>query len=133
MAWVVLQIIVLTIQQSEPRFFLTKSCKKRLIRNYFDYEVTFMEEADNSENSLVSANSRIDFNSRMISLTTKECAICLQTISESPDMESPKPNSFMKTPCGHVFHKKCLLALMEHRLQCPICRSPIPRFIELDE
>ena len=30
------------------------------------------------------------------------------------------------TPCNHKFHKQCLLEWMEKRLQCPVCREPLP-------
>lgn len=30
------------------------------------------------------------------------------------------------TPCGHFFHKQCLLMWMEEKLTCPLCRLPLP-------
>jgi hypothetical protein len=32
----------------------------------------------------------------------------------------------MVTPCGHAFHKQCLLTWMNERLVCPICRTALP-------
>lgn len=33
---------------------------------------------------------------------------------------------YMVTPCRHVFHSVCLEGWMKFRLQCPICREPLP-------
>lgn len=33
---------------------------------------------------------------------------------------------YMVTPCQHVFHTECLEMWMRSRLQCPICRNPLP-------
>lgn len=32
-------------------------------------------------------------------------------------------------PCGHVFHKTCLLSMNPYRLVCPNCRSPVSETI----
>lgn len=47
-----------------------------------------------------------------------ECTICLSRI---PDDEEA-----MVTPCGHAYHKECLLQWMNERLECPVCRAPLP-------
>ncbi|KAF5093051.1 hypothetical protein D0Z00_004267 [Geotrichum galactomycetum] len=33
---------------------------------------------------------------------------------------------YMVTPCQHVFHTGCMDKWMRSRLQCPICRNPLP-------
>lgn len=33
---------------------------------------------------------------------------------------------YMVTPCQHVFHTSCMEQWMRSRLQCPICRNPLP-------
>ena len=30
------------------------------------------------------------------------------------------------TPCDHVFHAECLRQWMDIKLECPVCRRPIP-------
>ena len=34
----------------------------------------------------------------------------------------------MKTPCGHMFHIKCLSDWIMVKLQCPVDRSQLPGF-----
>ena len=41
-----------------------------------------------------------------------ECTICMDSDDES-DVEA--------TPCGHVFHRKCLKKWLMHRRVCPYC------------
>jgi hypothetical protein len=72
-----------------------------------------------------------------------DCAICMQSI-KVPLVRMPaggggsgasaarNPTSllsrrgYMVTPCQHIFHSMCLETWMRLRLQCPICREPIP-------
>lgn len=35
-------------------------------------------------------------------------------------------HGFMVTPCKHIFHDDCLQEWMRYKLQCPICRTPLP-------
>ena len=37
-----------------------------------------------------------------------------------------RAKEFMKTPCGHKYHPKCLRKWMEIRMECPSCRQVIP-------
>ena len=37
---------------------------------------------------------------------------------------SVKP--YMRTPCGHLFHTKCLETWLEVKNECPYCRQRIP-------
>jgi transmembrane E3 ubiquitin-protein ligase len=68
-----------------------------------------------------------------------DCAICMQDIevpitpggtSGSSVAESATSifgrRTYMVTPCQHIFHSTCLESWMNLRLQCPICREPIP-------
>lgn len=51
-----------------------------------------------------------------------ECSVCLEPIEEKRD-------SGMIVPCGHAFHKTCILRWMEESDLCPICRGEIMAFI----
>lgn len=69
-----------------------------------------------------------------------DCAICRENIDvpviapEGGDSEVAggfggnifSRRSYMVTPCRHIFHSVCLEGWMRFRLQCPICREPLP-------
>ncbi|KAJ3367221.1 hypothetical protein HDU91_001589 [Kappamyces sp. JEL0680] len=57
---------------------------------------------------------------RDLLVESKECAICFCIIQELD------PQSFMLTPCNHLFDTHCLERWMAQRMECPVCRSPLP-------
>ena len=42
-----------------------------------------------------------------------------------PDATGPAAARVM-TPCDHVFHRECLRQWMDIKMECPVCRRPIP-------
>ena len=60
-----------------------------------------------------------------------DCVVCMQTV-EIPRAGGEEGvgllgrRGYMVTPCKHVFHSHCLEGWMRFRLQCPICRNPLP-------
>lgn len=88
-------------------FFLPKVC----IPDYFNYFKKFDKNpVEDDEN----------------------CPICFSLLTENPEIEENDkvidliPKTYMKTPCGHMFHEKCLKDWMEQKLMCPCCRKSIP-------
>ncbi|VEU38306.1 unnamed protein product [Pseudo-nitzschia multistriata] len=53
-------------------------------------------------------------------LPSIECVICYNGI------DSSNRAAYMIAPCDHVFHKDCLVQWMEVKMECPICRHPLP-------
>ena len=49
-----------------------------------------------------------------------ECVICCESI------DSDDRKNYMLAPCEHLFHKQCLLTWMEQKMECPVCRAPLP-------
>jgi len=47
-----------------------------------------------------------------------ECAICMTQVLDG--------DATMTTPCGHSFHRECLIRWMSEDLVCPMCRSQLP-------
>lgn len=47
-----------------------------------------------------------------------ECPICMSLIEDT--------ERAMVTPCGHGFHRACLLQWMEQDMICPVCRTELP-------
>lgn len=68
-----------------------------------------------------------------------DCAICMMPVeliitpregagshlTTSPALMLAR-RRYMVTPCQHVFHTDCMERWMRSRLQCPICRHPLP-------
>lgn len=61
---------------------------------------------------------------------TVDCSICMTKIpvyvEELPETHKVERESYMVTPCDHMFHTPCLESWMNYKLQCPVCRSPLP-------
>ncbi len=53
-----------------------------------------------------------------------DCAICMMPVA-GPDATGPAAARVM-TPCDHVFHRECLRQWMDIKMECPVCRRPIP-------
>ncbi|CAK9093920.1 unnamed protein product [Durusdinium trenchii] len=45
------------------------------------------------------------------------CAVCLDPFNQQKEI--------VQTPCGHVFHKRCLGGWMQVACTCPLCRSDV--------
>ena len=46
-----------------------------------------------------------------------ECVVCLDEFNQG--------DSITKLPCGHIYHKKCLLPWFERKMLCPTCNVPV--------
>jgi len=55
---------------------------------------------------------------RPILHSERECVICMSTIETGA--------VYMIAPCDHVFHEVCLTRWMDCKMECPICRRPLP-------
>jgi hypothetical protein len=66
-----------------------------------------------------------------------DCAICMNEIDlvivprNHASLASTPANvlarrRYMVTPCRHVFHTECMEQWMRTKLQCPVCRNPLP-------
>jgi hypothetical protein len=53
-----------------------------------------------------------------------ECVICQAPLPREQPGE--RPPGRMVTPCGHWYHTDCLAPWLEIRLECPMCRMPLP-------
>ncbi|KAH3898903.1 uncharacterized protein SCODWIG_02568 [Saccharomycodes ludwigii] len=67
-------------------------------------------DADGNENTPLSSTSKC-----------KSGSIATDSTNVTTDIQD-----YMITPCDHVFHSKCLITWMNRKLQCPVCRAPLP-------
>ena len=130
-SFVFIEAVIVSLQKLlGPKFFIPERYRERA----FDYYKSAEEIPDNAKNN--------------------ECVICLENLDnlavnnqEVEDDEIFKANvnyierlammiqkwnkkkhnkPYMKTPCGHVFHTKCLETWLEIKNECPYCRQRIP-------
>lgn len=151
----VLQLAILKIQQTRPRFLIPRKYREALMARRLgavhQYEQDFEEEACRSSSSYLSNSSfqqemqsygpdarlNPDFEqelrrrrsqSRLKRMQAEECTICMVPMSLNRDDQQRTERTFFKTPCGHHFHRQCLLEWMQQKHQCPVCRTTLPHF-----
>jgi hypothetical protein len=49
-----------------------------------------------------------------------ECSICYENIDVRDRLK------YMLAPCNHLYHSECLKQWMDVKMECPICRTPLP-------
>lgn len=55
------------------------------------------------------------------------CAVCYTPLDLYGTPEQPPDRrSYMVTPCNHHFCSSCLGTWMEEKMECPVCRQPLP-------
>ena len=127
---VFIEAIIVSLQKLlGPKFFIPEKYRDQV----FDYYKSAEEIPDNTK--------------------TNECVICLENLdnlainNQDEEDEIFKTNGnyieklatmiqkwnkkknnkpYMKTPCGHVFHRRCLETWLEIKNECPYCRQKIP-------
>lgn len=150
--WVLVQIFILFVQTVlGPRFFVPKGWLPALYDYHpiitqgeleegltLDGEVVAGAGLESSTaitdtSSLLETNPMLSSDSRSI-----DCAICMTPVNLvilpqnanisqalTPSLMMAR-HQYMVTPCKHVFHTECMEQWMRSRLQCPVCRNPLP-------
>jgi hypothetical protein len=112
--------------------------------DYYKYEHDFEEQAALSNYSYISdlPQSRLKpdgsydieakemrTSKRLKRMKEDECITCMEPLGK--DLLTGidgAAREFVKTPCGHKFHKECLLEWLNQKHQCPVCRRVIPDY-----
>lgn len=102
--YIVIQYIIVLLQSTPlgPRFFIPKL----LLPVPFNYFKSSEDEMFVEENS--------------------ECIICMNLLYIKGRNYTESLQETMHTPCGHMFHKECLINWMGIKMDCPTCRSALP-------
>ena len=105
-AIVVSQVTLMFLQKVlGPAFFLPKTCRP----GFFEYSEALEGQAGE-----------------------QACPVCFVPLSEDPDKDHSNLEQRLvlkncyRTPCGHRFHKSCLVEWMDCKLECPCCRKGLP-------
>mmetsp|Transcript_71804 Transcript_71804/g.149994 ORF Transcript_71804/g.149994 Transcript_71804/m.149994 type:complete len:647 (+) Transcript_71804:352-2292(+) len=98
-AWVAFQVLILIAQhQRGPRFFVPRQLRPT---KYDYYRQIPMQPIQGEQEN--------------------DCAICMMTVGSDND-SGPR----VTTPCDHHFHEDCLKRWIEIKMECPVCRRPVP-------
>lgn len=144
-SWVLVQVGLMYFQETlGARFWIND----KWLPKAFDYHpILNVTDLENGFSSDILANirelSESDGDSQQTGngvVTCKVgCTICMNDIDLPVIVESDpklqgslnaadkkKAQQYMIAPCHHIFHKECLEDWMKYKLQCPICRNPLP-------
>ena len=56
--------------------------------------------------------------------STDECAVCLHKLN-APFSGDGAGRDVVAPPCGHLFHRGCLLKWMSYHQSCPVCKCQV--------
>lgn len=128
--WLLFQISILYSQDIlGARWFLPQHYIPEGYIYFKPVGIKQLEEHGDIEDSEISTNKSPDEEHNHVK-TTVECAICMSEVpvyvQEIPETHSVDIHEYMVTPCNHIFHTLCLENWMSYKLQCPVCRAPLP-------
>ena len=128
--WMALQAGVLYLQSKWGARFMIPA---RFLPPKFDYsrelpkamrqeEEADLELGDVSETTRLRSDSGEQHGSgeQQGTVAELECVICYDSV----DPRDRK--KYMLAPCDHIFHKDCLVQWMDVKMECPVCRGPLP-------
>ena len=126
---VFVEAVVVSLQKLlGPKFFIPKSYRQQSYDYYISAEdihknlneVECVICLENLDNLGVNVEEDEDFNFKDGNYIEK-LAMMIQKWNKK---KNSKP--YMKTPCGHIFHSRCLETWLEVKNECPYCRQRIP-------
>lgn len=116
--WLLTQALILLSQYKfGPRWFIPKE----FLPEKYDYFRAVSVEDDEIVDleAPVGASDERALIGPQSTEVRRECCICMESVAiHSRDR--------MVTPCNHFFHAACLERWLEVRLECALCRSPVP-------
>jgi hypothetical protein len=128
---VFLEAIVVSLQKLlGPKFFIPRSYRQQ----GFDYYKTSEEipESSKSNECVICLdnleNLGVNMEEDNDEIFMKENVNYVEKFAMMIQKWNKKKNNkpYMKTPCGHIFHSRCLETWLEVKNECPYCRQKIP-------
>ena len=130
-SFVFIEAVIVSLQKLlGPKFFIPERYRERA----FDYYKSAEEIPDNAKNNEcviclenldnLAVNNQDDEDDEIFKANVNYIERLAMMIQKWNKKKHNKP--YMKTPCGHVFHTKCLETWLEIKNECPYCRQRIP-------
>ena len=130
-SFVFIEAVIVSLQKLlGPKFFIPERYRERA----FDYYKSADEIPDNAKNNEcviclenldnLAVNNQDDEDDEIFKANVNYIERLAMMIQKWNKKKHNKP--YMKTPCGHVFHTKCLETWLEIKNECPYCRQRIP-------
>ncbi|KAI0563451.1 hypothetical protein FGB62_40g21 [Gracilaria domingensis] len=113
--WLFTQAIILLSQYKfGPRWFIPKE----LLPEKYDYyrPIVLDDETEDLEAATGECRPLV---AGAPAEPLRECCICMEPVPVNS-------RERMVTPCDHFFHSDCLEKWLEIRLECALCRTPVP-------
>ena len=127
---VLIEAIIVSLQKLlGPKFFIPRKYRQQSF-DYYKSSDEIPENAKNNEcviclenleNLRVNMDEDDDFFNKENVNYIEKLAMMIQRWNK---VKNSKP--YMKTPCGHIFHSRCLETWLEVKNECPYCRQRIP-------
>lgn len=129
--WLLFQLAVLYSQDIlGSRWFLAQNTIPEGYSYYKQVSLALLKEHGDVQESEDVASEQVPEDHHTHMQTSVDCAICMSevpvNVEELPETHNIDIHSYMVTPCDHIFHSTCLQNWMNYKLQCPVCRAPLP-------
>lgn len=133
-SWLFTQLFFIYLQDCLGARFWVKD--NWLPEQYNYHSIITIKDLESGFSLDILANMRPQTADKDLAICDIDCAICMSTLQvpvvsgEVLSVSKKNVESMMKelmvTPCRHIFHGKCLEDWMVYKLQCPVCRCPLP-------
>ncbi|KAI8319642.1 hypothetical protein GQ54DRAFT_264976 [Martensiomyces pterosporus] len=110
-----------------PAYFLPPTYNYHPVLPPTDEELDAGAEADGNSGADVEIERPDNWEHNASTSSNRVCAVCMLPVDVAPPTSNVLGRAaYMVTPCHHIFHSECLTRWMAIKLECPVCRAPLP-------